>query len=117
MENKVVSSQAGNVCVTVKSVEVVVEVIGQENGFDITLVEDHLRPFSKFHLLFRCFVNLFPIGLIQPLTSETKELTANFNQPPILSCVFKGRKVGYQSSDQFSMADSIFLNLFFGHSG
>ena len=115
VKHQIVRPQAGDVDPGVEALERIVELVGQEDRRQLTLLQDLLRPVGLRQIGFRRIVHGFPVVHGNPLAVEPEELAGDFDQPTVLGRVFDRAEVGHQPLAFFPRIQIRRFDLPFGH--
>ncbi len=117
MENQVVGPQTGDVGVRIEPLQRVIEIVGQKDRLDVTLVQDRLRPVGAVHLFLGGVIQRLPIVRRDLVVLEPEELLTNLDQPMVVGRVGDVAQPVNHPANQFARPDPFFLDLDARHAG
>ncbi len=117
MEHEIVRSQARHIDVRVEAGERVVELVGEEHGAKLALLEHRFGPMRPGHHVGGVLVDRFPVVDGEPLAVEAEELAEHLDEPTVLDRVFERAEMLDQSPHLFPRRKFRFFDRLAGESG
>ena len=110
LEDEVIGAQAGDIDLGVKTFQGIVEIVGQEDRFQLAALQHLLRPVRAGHLLGRQVVELFPVRLVNSLFFKPKQLLCHLQQPAVLDGIGQIAHLAHQARDQLARLNALFFD-------